>query len=275
MKISYEGIIKWAERLMWPVGGILGIILADSMMVLHPRIPEYKPKMCYSSPSINPYSVPEVPVVDAPHFGLPTSVSDLEKMSLEEVIKAVSTPEQALEVMCLYLHRNGLDSRLYGKYQAPFSQIHDQRAPMDCTEGTEVAVATLSDNGYSSVVVSMDPPRRIFDYIRGLSNGTTKLCVSRSNNEVSDITVAYFGHQIFLYRQSDAFHYLDINDCVNGQDLRGFLTVEELVKTAAERINMPVAFFCVYNNAHSPNKNGGKSMAQVASENQNTTCYPR
>ena len=43
MKISYEGIIKWAERLMWPVGGILGIILADSMMVLHPRIPEYNP----------------------------------------------------------------------------------------------------------------------------------------------------------------------------------------------------------------------------------------
>ncbi|MBS3165576.1 hypothetical protein J4444_00490 [Candidatus Woesearchaeota archaeon] len=279
MKTGYKGLIKFAEKLMWPVGGIMGILLADSLAVPHPRMPEYEPRMCYSSDFqlIDPYSIPEVPVADAPNSRIPAGVSDLEKMTSEEVINSVSTPEQALQVMCLYYQRNGRNRKLYGKYQASFSEIHDEKASMDCTEGTEVVTATLSDNGYLPFFISMSPPsRNVLDSIRGLSRGTSKLCISLSNNELPYVNLIHFGHQIFLYKQSGTFHYLDINDCVHGQDQRGFLTVEELVKAVADRINMPVASFCVYQDSMPFHKKESEpSMDQIVRENQNTTCYPR
>lgn len=82
-------------------------------------------------------------------------INKYKKLSIEQVIKAVSTPEQAAEY-CLSLE-SASDSELYGEpdYWASFKKTHSTQRG-DCEDAAIAAAVLLSDDGYKPLLLELE-----------------------------------------------------------------------------------------------------------------------
>lgn len=148
--------------------------------------------------------------------GIEDTAAQLDKINYKQVIESVDHPILARKVILGYIKRNGL---FPNGESHNFTDIHENKVKIDCSEAAMIAAATLSDDGYRPLLLAMAPSSEAL----------------ASNKELGS-------HVVFLYKQYDKFGYIG----ANGMAGPIFGSIKDMLSSISENLDVEYTRFQIY-----------------------------